>query len=390
METKSNRLEVVDVIRGFAIVSILLLHNLEHFDYYYFPSDLPEWIKVLDKYIWDSLFFLFSGKSYAIFALLFGLTFFIQSDNQAKKGKDFRGRFAWRLVLLLGFGLVNSAFYEGDILSFYALIGFCLIPVAPLKDRTVLLIAFLLLLQPYEIYQLFVGLQQPDLKLSDPLSWTYFGRSGSYIEGPSLIKTLVGNFTNGKTAVFLWNWEEGRVFQTAALFMLGMIMGRKQLFLPSESHLKFWKRLLVVASLVSISLFIIKSGIPNWISSVAINRPLGHIVTSWYNVAFATIYVAGFVLLYQVSSCHKILNIFKPFGKMSMTNYIMQSIVGAIIYCGFGFGLYRYTGATYCLLIGILLAILQGLFCNWWFKTHQKGPLENIWHRLTWIQSNKQ
>ena len=84
----------MDALRGFAIVSILLLHNLEHFDYYYFPPNLPEWIKSLDKIIWDSLFFLFSGKSYAIFALLFGLTFFIQSDHQAKKGKDFRGRFA--------------------------------------------------------------------------------------------------------------------------------------------------------------------------------------------------------------------------------------------------------------------------------------------------------
>ena len=93
-QSSRTRLLVVDALRGFAIVSILLVHNLEHFDYLYFPKQLPQWMKAMDKIVWNTTFFLFSGKSYAIFALLFGLTFFIQSDNQAQKGKDFRGRFA--------------------------------------------------------------------------------------------------------------------------------------------------------------------------------------------------------------------------------------------------------------------------------------------------------
>jgi uncharacterized protein len=90
----SNRLHVVDALRGFAIVSIMLLHNIEHFDVYYFSESLPEWMKSLDSVIWGTLFFLFSGKSYAIFALLFGLTFYIQSENQKKRGNNFSARFA--------------------------------------------------------------------------------------------------------------------------------------------------------------------------------------------------------------------------------------------------------------------------------------------------------
>jgi len=66
---------VVDALRGFAIVCIMLLHNLEHFDFYYFPSGLPAWMVSLDKGVWNTLFFLFASKAYAIFALLFGLTF---------------------------------------------------------------------------------------------------------------------------------------------------------------------------------------------------------------------------------------------------------------------------------------------------------------------------
>ena len=112
MNTVSSRLHVVDALRGFAIVSIMLLHNIEHFDFYYEPAGLPSWMVSLDKGIWDTLFFLFGGKSYAIFALLFGLTFFIQSDNQKRKGRDFRGRFAWRLLLLFMFFTVARRLFS--------------------------------------------------------------------------------------------------------------------------------------------------------------------------------------------------------------------------------------------------------------------------------------
>lgn len=75
--SETGRLHLVDALRGFAIASIMLLHNIEHFDFYYFPENLPAWMKASDAVIWEVLFFLFSGKSFAMFALLFGLTFFI-------------------------------------------------------------------------------------------------------------------------------------------------------------------------------------------------------------------------------------------------------------------------------------------------------------------------
>ena len=89
------RIEVVDALRGFAVMAIILLHNIEHFNLYNFPEATTDFMKALDKGVWDTLFFLFSGKAYAIFALLFGFSFFIQFDNQARKGKDFRLRFFW-------------------------------------------------------------------------------------------------------------------------------------------------------------------------------------------------------------------------------------------------------------------------------------------------------
>jgi uncharacterized protein len=241
MNSKISRLHVVDALRGFAIVSIMLLHNIEHFDFYFLPQNLPAWMITVDKWIWDTLFFLFGGKSYAIFALLFGLTFFIQSKNQENKGKDFRARFAWRLVLLFVFGFVNSSFYQGDILLIYAVIGFVLIPVARLSDKAVFTIALILMLQPYELYNLFYAIINPAMKISDPLSWSYFDKTGAYLTGNSFYNTWIGNITNGKTAVLLWNWENGRVFQTASLFMFGMLAGRIYFFAASEASIIFWK-----------------------------------------------------------------------------------------------------------------------------------------------------
>jgi uncharacterized protein len=385
MNSNSSRIHVVDALRGFAIVSIMLLHNLEHFDYYFSPTNLPTWMVSLDKGIWDTMFFLFSGKSYAIFALLFGLTFFIQSNNQEKKGKDFRGRFAWRLILLLVFGFINSAFYQGDILSFYATIGFVLIPVAKLSNKAVFWIALILMLQPFEWFNFFTSFQNPTMKLADPTSWSYFGKMGEYITGKSLINTWVGNLTNGKTAVVLWNWEVGRIFQTASLFMLGMLAGRKSLFVGSPENKKFWIRTLIIAAISFIPLFIFKGILEN--NNTAIGRPLATIITSWSNMAFMFLLVSGFVTLFQTNSFHGILNIFSPIGRMSLSNYIIQSIVGSCIYYGFGLALYQYTGATYSLLIAIALAVLQGYFCTWWFKHHNIGPLEGIWHKATWLGS---
>lgn len=231
MNSPENRMHVVDALRGFAIVAIMLLHNLEHFDYYYFPENLPDWINSLDKSVWSVAFFLFSGKAYAIFSLLFGLTFWIQSNNQEKQGRDFRGRFAWRLLLLFGLGMINTAFYEGDILSIYAVIGLVLIPIARLSNRVVLWIALFLLFQPYEWSVLIQSLINPDRTLPNPASWGYYAQMENYLPGSSMLKTWVGNLTTGKMASITWSWENGRLFQTASLFMLGMLAGRRALFL---------------------------------------------------------------------------------------------------------------------------------------------------------------
>ncbi len=380
---------MVDALRGFAIMSIMLLHNLEHFDFYYFPEYLPGWLKMLDGGIWQVMFFLFSGKSYAIFAILFGLTFHIMFTNQEAKGRDFRGRFLWRMVLLLGFGMINSIFFEGDILAIYAVLGITLAITARWNNKAVLAAAILLMIQPLEWYNFF-RIMGDQAYVTPPFkSWAYFGRASEYLAGKSFIDAAVGNLINGRIGVLIWSHEAGRYFQTPALFLFGMLLGRKNLFRYSESNMGFWKNALWIAAILFIILYTFKLSIPQLIEREALKVKLDLIITSYSNFAFTAILVSGFVLIYRLKVGYKVLSGLEPFGKMSLTNYVTQSLLGSVVYYGFGLGLYKYTGATFSLIIGIFLFILQLWFCRWWVKRHSRGPLEQLWHNLTWIRIGK-
>lgn len=383
--TSSNRIQLVDALRGFAILAIMLLHNIEHFDFYYIPDFLPEWLKVLDSWIWNSLFFLFGGKAYGLFALLFGFTFYIQLNNQDKKQLSFGGRFLWRLFLLLLFGIFNSMFYEGDILTFYAILGVSLLPVSRLSDKAVFIVALILLLQPVEIARSVYYLFHPDYPAAIHLSDVYFNRIGGYLAGNSFVEMVKGNLTNGRLAVFYWSWENGRIFQTPGLFMIGMLLGRQGRFVPNEVNIRFWKKVLLFATVAFIPFFFLKENISSLLENKGLGSTLKVIITSWSNLSFMLVLVSSFVFLYAGNRFLRVLNPLSIFGRMSLTNYVMQSIVGSFIYYGYGFGLYQYTGATFSVLIGIFLFTLQLYFCKWWLGKHKQGPLEAIWRRATWI-----
>jgi uncharacterized protein len=381
----SSRIEVVDALRGFAVLAIMLLHNLEHFDFYYLPETLPPWLKSLDVAVWKTLFFLFAGKSYAIFALLFGFSFFIQFNNQENKGADFRGRFIWRLFLLLILGIFNSVFYQGDILSFYAFFGISLLIVCKWSNKAVLIIGILLMLQPLEWVKLINILNDPNYLSSENSSNYYFVKTEEYLAGNSFWETVKGNLWIGKLAVIHWTWENGRFFQAPALFMFGMLLGRNGFFIYSEANNKFWNKALVSSIILFIPLYFLNEFLPALMMNKALIITLSLILSSWSNFAFMGVLVSSFILLYQRISVQRILVKLAPFGRMSLTNYLAQSILGSFIYYGYGLGLYKYTGATYCMLIGLGLFVIQLTFCHWWLKNHKQGPFEYLWSRATWI-----
>ncbi len=381
---KPARIEVVDALRGFAILCIILVHNMEHFDFAYFPEYLPNWLKAIDQVIWDGIFFLFGGKAYSIFALLFGLTFFIQSNRQAQLGKDFSGRFAWRMLLLFLFSILNAAFYQGDILMLYAILALLLIPINRLNDRMVLWIAAFLMLQPYELGRFIYVLMHPGYELASPPSAAYFAQTHQHLAGDSLLALWKGNLTIGRMAVMNWYWENCRVFQTASLFLIGMWLGRNGKFYANEQNLAFWKKVLWISVVSFVPLYLLKTHAAAFLRD-GLHEIFSLVVNSWANFAFTLVWVSLFVLVFQLSWGKTWLGKLVPFGKMSLSNYVIQSILGSFIYFGYGLGLYQYTGALMSILIGILMFIILRAFSVWYMSRHKHGPLESLWHKATWI-----
>jgi len=124
--TKPNRIVVVDALRGFALLGILLLHAIEHFELFIYPKD-NDLFAASDAIVHDIFFFIFAGKAYSMFALMFGFSFFIQIYNNEKRGKDFRLGFLWRLTILIFFGYLHSLLYSGDVLVVLGLLGLPLV-----------------------------------------------------------------------------------------------------------------------------------------------------------------------------------------------------------------------------------------------------------------------
>ena len=379
------RIEVVDALRGFAVMAIILLHNIEHFNLYSFPKSANDFMAALDQGVWATLFFLFSGKAYAIFALLFGFSFFIQDENQLRKGKDFRLRFAWRLVLLFLIGNLNAAFFPGEILVLYSILGFVLIPCCRLSNRWVLALAVLLMLQPMEWGKCLYALAHPEYEVG-VASWRLHAKElYPALMADGFWQMIRVNLWHGQLFSLLWAWDYGRFFQTSSLFLLGMWLGRKGLFTQLEQHRRFWIGVGLAGAICFVPLYFLADALPGWVARTEVVSPLSTIVSSLRNFAFMSVWVSLFVSLWQAEAPRRWQRLLVPYGKMSLTNYLTQSLVGSFLYFGYGLALYDDLGTTCSFAVGIGLFFLQLGFCHWWLRHHQHGPFEALWRRATWI-----
>ena len=380
---KTPRIELVDALRGFAVMAILLVHNVEHFIFPVYPTDSPEWLNVLDKGTFDAVFALFGGKAYAIFALLFGFTFYIQCENQRRKGKDFGYRFLWRLVLLVGFATLNAAFFPGgDVLLLFAIMGLVLFVARNWSDKAVLAAAIFFTLQPVEWYHYIMSLVDSSYQLPDYGVGPMYDVVAEATKSGNFWDFIGCNVTLGQKASLMWAVGAGRILQTAGLFLIGFYIGRKQLFVVGRLKLGFWIKTLIISAVCFAPLH-------SWRNLMMEGNPMimqtvGTVFDMWQKLAFTFVLVSSFVLLYQNKSFQQRVSNLRFYGRMSLTNYVSQSIIGAIIYFPFALYLAPYCGYFVSLLIGFVVFFAQVMFCKWWFKGHKQGPLESLWHWWTW------
>lgn len=355
----NTRIHVADALRGIAVTGIILFHAREHFNLYWSGLDLPRLTAgALDTFTVGAFDFLLAGKMYAIFALLFGLSFFIQNDNQQQRGNDFSGRFAWRMVVLFLIGLVNAAIYNGDVLTYYAVFGLLLIPVGRLSNRWVWLIALLLFIQPLELYQYFTG---------RPISLRPEGVEAldTTLAHGSLWESLRVSLRYGPLNSFAWGVEHGRGTQTPLMFVLGMLAGRYRLFYDEGHNLRIWAGIFAAGALGT------------WLIPFE----------AMHNFATTSAIVSAVVILwYRVPAVRKALDGMTYFGRMSLTNYLLQSLLGTALFYNWGLGLYRHVDVFWGTALGAGMVLAQYAFCRFWLRRHSHGPVEWLWKKLTWIR----
>ena len=363
----NTRIDVADALRGIAVAGIILYHSVEHFDI--FTQEPIVHTLPCDQTVADVLAWLLSGKMYGIFAMLFGLSFFIMNDNQQQKGRSFSGRFAWRMCLLFMFGVINVAFYDGDILMLYACYGLLLIPVSYLPSRWVWAIIALLAIQPVELFCLLTGTTIDHTRLFE-----IYNQTIALHEHGTFWENAVNNVCYGFELNLRFNVFSGRLTQLLCLFILGMQLGRQRLFYNERRHLQIWHGILAYSTIIVIALSFVDFGeLESWLKPI-------------YNLVILLMIVSAIVSAwYAFEGVRRVLHHLCIFGRMSLTNYLLQSIIGCFIFCGYGLACYRLLGITYAVLVGCGMVIGQYLFARYWFSHHPRGPLEGLWRKLTWI-----
>lgn len=384
----TQRITVVDSLRGFAVVGIILIHFLEHLNFYSFPQP-----SAFEQGLWDTVFFLGASKMYAIFALLFGLSCYIMHHNQAKKGYDFRARFAWRMVLLFVWGMLDLVFYNGDILCTYAGVGLLLIPLVKSSDRVLWIVAGLMFIQPVEVVYMVASLFNPEVTPMNLGLGHLWGELFRPCAQGGLVDVAKANLAYGLQLNYGWALENGRLTQTLLMFVLGMLLGRKRMFLDEGNNLKVWKKVLVGSLVAFCIVQPLLMFVPGLVAEsyaqgegAAMVKSLEILLSAWRNFTMVAFYVAGLTLLYYKTRAGHIIDHLKYIGKMSLTDYLLQSVVGAFLFYNWGLGLHTVCSHGYSFLLAIAFLVVLYFVCRAWTTRFRRGPLEEIWFRLTWLK----
>ncbi|MBN2349100.1 MAG: DUF418 domain-containing protein [Bacteroidales bacterium] len=379
--TPKKRIVLIDALRGYALMGLFIVHMIEYYEVYWYKPE-PSVYK-------NITFFLFGGKAYAIFALLFGLSFFIIMDSQKKQGVDFRGRFSWRLCILLMAGLVHGVLYGGDILQILAITGFILIPVYTMRNYLLIGLASFFLLQIPSVIHLLVNLLQEKAISQNPLHWSLMANVHEIYAHGSFKEVVETNLWKGALAKWTFTLESGRLSTITGMSILGFWLGKIGFFKEhSPLKNKYLPGFLITAILTAI-LLIGKPYIANiinpkqyWMTNAIINSLVDLVFT------FATVF--GFILLYQWHVGQKVLSLLAPNGRMSLSTYVFQSFVFIPFFYGYGLGAYGWLGQTLSFYLGIVLWIAQVWLAHYWIKRYYYGPLEWLWRSATYLRRDIQ
>lgn len=383
MPSTGQRIQIVDALRGAALAGILLLHSIEHWDFARYPKTQPGWLESANTFTHHGGFFLFGGKAYAVFAMMFGISFCLILESWSRRGYNFQGRFLWRLTLLAGFGYLNGIVYCGDILMVIALLGMPLVFLDRLSSKALAWLSVILVLQLPSLWVVGRVLFETGYVFPEPLHWKIYGHLEDVFAGDSLGAVVKTNLGLGQYVRLLWTYESGRYTQMLGLFIWGLLLGRTRVLEDAAAGIRLAKKALLFGSIGFAVIFPLKQFLPLSALPEANRIPVDNLLYAYLNLTQLALWVGLFVLLFWETRLRKALLLLAPYGRMSLTNYVVQGLIGVPLFYGFGFGLYRYLGTFFSVQVGLLILVLQVALSHVWLSHFQYGPLEWLWRALT-------
>lgn len=381
----SERIHALDIIRGFALVGILIV-NMAFFSTPILYADVLG-INLFEGG-WDQtaqslIIILFEGNFYTLFSILFGIGFMIFIERAEQRGVAFRSLYLRRVLVLLGFGLIHLIFiWYGDILTVYAIVGLFLL-LFYRRSVTTLIIWIILLSTAPILLLLLLGLLT--FAFGDELfKDSFFIEMKEYYEY-SMYVFAEGSYSEiiAQRLLDISLMMESTVIlmpSILALFLIGVLIWKKRILQDLPNSLPLIRKLCIItlaAGLVfSLLAFYIHSLIDSGTSAF---QYLYYAIGLISGPAIALFYFTSILILLQKEFWRKILYLFQPLGRMALTNYIMQSIICTFIFYSYGLGLYGKVGPALTTLLAIIIIIIQIIISRLWFNKFTYGPLEWLW-----------
>ncbi|GAA4452482.1 DUF418 domain-containing protein [Nibrella saemangeumensis] len=394
---QEERLQVVDSLRGFALVGIIVAHCSGQFLAGFPPPGYNIIFSPYDQWVSDLGTFLTFGKFFTIFSFLFGLSFAIQLDHARRAGRPFAGRMLWRLALLFAIGFTHSLFYSGDILRIYAFLGLFLLLLHRLGNRAILIIGLLLVFNAPLLVNRIMSVNAPpptpaqvEAGKQQMAGFIKVAQEEYRIKSTGTLgEVVVMNAKEGLMGTLFFQLLSGRLYITLGLFLLGLYVGRKQYFVDTSGHRRFFRQLLGWSAAMAL----ISTGTVIGLGGNIFGPPpadwRGFVSLTAFDVhqaALSAFYVAGVVLLFwQTRSM--LLRSLVAVGRMGLTTYLCGTAFGVLLFLGYGLGQIGKMGMAASVGAGLLFFALQIPFSNWWLRRFHFGPVEWLWRSLTYFKA---
>ncbi len=387
----SNRIPVLDVLRGFALFGVLLINMTDLAGEPVLLIDYPGGTDPLDAF---PIAFFVKERFMALFAMLFGGGVALQIQRAADKGVPFLGTFTRRMLILFGFGMVHFVFYRGDILTRYAVVGMLVVPFYRLPLRRIIASALFFLgvhaLLPLAFdasSTLQGGLDRfrEVLKMLPPADETCgrlhaaFGRRFHNVYAFASF----GQMRTMEACRFAWEasgWVGGTMILT--LFLVGLAFGKARFFHRTDVLRPRIVYGTAIAAVIGFGFLGLGYVFPGAVGELG-NASRRFLRTG--GVALSALSYAGVVtLIFMTVPGRRFLMPLAAMGRMALTVYIGNSVLSAWLFQGWGMGWGNYPGLGALVPLAVAIYLSEILACNLWLRYFHFGPLEWLWRSLTY------